>query len=238
MSSGSWWWTGRPGVLQSMGSQSQTRLSDWMELNFPFGRRKSKSIFQVEPCYFLTLFLVFPHTNFHTCKFPRKEPSLRNSLAVQGLGPQARNARGKGSTPGWVTKILHANQNSQNKQKMEERKESRHRIWGLAPEDQRQVPVGGSTRWQRAEGSRGAGTQVTLSPGHHAPQGNQIKPSPCVHRWVSGRGRPPPVSTSVLTAPAHSLQEENTTSSQWTERTFLAGQDYLENYIFLDSFQK
>ena len=31
--SGSWWWTGRPGVLQFMGSQSQTWLSDWTELN-------------------------------------------------------------------------------------------------------------------------------------------------------------------------------------------------------------
>ena len=29
--SGSWRWTGRPGVLQSMGSQSQTRLSDWTD---------------------------------------------------------------------------------------------------------------------------------------------------------------------------------------------------------------
>ena len=29
---GSWWWTGRPGVLQSMGSQSWTWLSDWTEL--------------------------------------------------------------------------------------------------------------------------------------------------------------------------------------------------------------
>ena len=28
----SWWWTGRPGMLQFMGSQSQTRLSDWTEL--------------------------------------------------------------------------------------------------------------------------------------------------------------------------------------------------------------
>ena len=28
----SWWWTGGPGVLQSMGSQSWTRLSDWTEL--------------------------------------------------------------------------------------------------------------------------------------------------------------------------------------------------------------
>ena len=27
----SWWWTGRPGVLQFMGSQSQTQLSNWTE---------------------------------------------------------------------------------------------------------------------------------------------------------------------------------------------------------------
>ena len=30
-SSRSWWWTGKPGVLQSMGSQSQTWLSDWTD---------------------------------------------------------------------------------------------------------------------------------------------------------------------------------------------------------------
>ena len=29
VNSGIWWWTGRPGMLQSMGSQSRTRLSDW-----------------------------------------------------------------------------------------------------------------------------------------------------------------------------------------------------------------
>ena len=28
-----WWWTGKSGVLQFMGSQSWTRLSDWTELN-------------------------------------------------------------------------------------------------------------------------------------------------------------------------------------------------------------
>ena len=32
VNSGNWWWTGRPGVLQSMGSQSWTWLSDWTEL--------------------------------------------------------------------------------------------------------------------------------------------------------------------------------------------------------------
>ena len=30
---GNWWRTGKTGVLQSMGSQSQSRLSDWTELN-------------------------------------------------------------------------------------------------------------------------------------------------------------------------------------------------------------
>ena len=33
-SSRSWWWTGKPGALQSMGSQSRTQLSDWTELNW------------------------------------------------------------------------------------------------------------------------------------------------------------------------------------------------------------
>ena len=36
VNSGSWWWTGRPGVLQSMESQSRTWLSDWPELNLPY----------------------------------------------------------------------------------------------------------------------------------------------------------------------------------------------------------
>ena len=33
-SSGSWWLTGKSGVLQSMGLQSQTQLSNWTELNW------------------------------------------------------------------------------------------------------------------------------------------------------------------------------------------------------------
>ena len=33
VSSGSWWWTGRPGMLQFMGLQSWTWLSNWTELN-------------------------------------------------------------------------------------------------------------------------------------------------------------------------------------------------------------
>ena len=31
---GSWWWTGRPGMLRFMGSQSRTQLSDWTEMTW------------------------------------------------------------------------------------------------------------------------------------------------------------------------------------------------------------
>ena len=34
VNSGNWWWTGKPGMLRSTNSQSQTRLSDWTELNW------------------------------------------------------------------------------------------------------------------------------------------------------------------------------------------------------------
>ena len=40
--SGSWWWTGKPGMLQSMGLQSQTLLSDWSELNWSLRMEQRK----------------------------------------------------------------------------------------------------------------------------------------------------------------------------------------------------
>ena len=42
-SSGCWWWTGKSGMLQSMGSQSWTQLSDWIELNWNILSLKSLS---------------------------------------------------------------------------------------------------------------------------------------------------------------------------------------------------
>ena len=38
--SGSWWWTGKPGVLRLMGPQIRTRLSDWTELFLEDGSQK------------------------------------------------------------------------------------------------------------------------------------------------------------------------------------------------------
>ena len=42
VSSGSWWWTGKPGVLQSMGPQSWTWLSDWTEVIEENNSKKKK----------------------------------------------------------------------------------------------------------------------------------------------------------------------------------------------------
>ena len=43
VNSGSWWWTGRPGLLRFMGSQSRTRLSDWTEGRFLVSNLSSPS---------------------------------------------------------------------------------------------------------------------------------------------------------------------------------------------------
>ena len=45
-SSGSWRWTGRPGVLQSVGLQSRTRLSDWTD----WGGSEQWYWSRAEPC--------------------------------------------------------------------------------------------------------------------------------------------------------------------------------------------
>ena len=61
VSSGSWWWTGKPGVLQSIGSQSQTRLSDWTELNY-FTSLKDQCALRLLPIlkmYFKNMFFWF-----------------------------------------------------------------------------------------------------------------------------------------------------------------------------------
>ena len=44
VNSGSWWCTGRPGVLQFMGSQSRTWLSDWTELNWEHSKYSTNNL--------------------------------------------------------------------------------------------------------------------------------------------------------------------------------------------------
>ena len=49
VNSGSWWWTGRPGVLRFMRLQSRTRLSDWTKLNWE------------QKLFFFFFFLIWNH---------------------------------------------------------------------------------------------------------------------------------------------------------------------------------
>ena len=45
-----WWWTGRPGVLQSMESQGLTWLSDWTELNWKLEQRNTGGAWSILQC--------------------------------------------------------------------------------------------------------------------------------------------------------------------------------------------
>ena len=52
----SWWWTARPGMLQSMGSQSRTRLSNWMNWTW-LARTNTVNLWIVGPLTTLTWLL-------------------------------------------------------------------------------------------------------------------------------------------------------------------------------------
>ena len=72
VNSGSWWWTGRPGALQFMGSQSRTRLSDWTELNWAENRKLYK--------YQLTIECI----NSLACDYKGKSPHWKHTEATCG----------------------------------------------------------------------------------------------------------------------------------------------------------
>ena len=85
-SSRSWWWTGKPGTLQSMGLQIQTWLSNWTELR---SRRKNvTSITSISLIHSvkLTIIKYLPHAIF---------PGGSNGKA------SAYNAGDPGSSLGW-----------------------------------------------------------------------------------------------------------------------------------------
>ena len=51
VNSGSWWWTGRPGVLRFMGSQSQTWLSGWTELNMHLRKSNNQKPWKIKTLF-------------------------------------------------------------------------------------------------------------------------------------------------------------------------------------------
>ena len=76
VNSGSWWWTGKPGMLRSVGSQSWTGLSNWtdwltmiwqLELNYStlpkFTKEKKKSFCCFTVTYQIQLFIAYHSWN-------------------------------------------------------------------------------------------------------------------------------------------------------------------------------
>ena len=101
-SSGRWWWTGKPGVLQSMGLQNQAQLSNWTTMGLVAPRHvgsswiRDRTDWQVScigrqflyhwatreaPHKFYSLFscLCFP-CEFHICGF--NQPGIMRSCSI------------------------------------------------------------------------------------------------------------------------------------------------------------
>ena len=129
VNSGSWWWTGRPGVLRFMGSQRVGH--DWAtELNW----------LETLNCFFSCYYIVFGiiiialirlsyQVNITQCillswlniyvavQLFNIINNAGNSLVVQWLGFHTFTDEGSGLIPGWETKILQALQQGQKKKK-------------------------------------------------------------------------------------------------------------------------
>ena len=108
VNSRSWWWAGRPGVLQSLGSQRVRH--DW-------ATNWTKPM--ADSCWYILLIHVdIWQKTTKSCKaiilqlknFFWKLKILGNSLAIRCLGLCASTAGGPGSIPGQGTKILKAMQ--------------------------------------------------------------------------------------------------------------------------------
>ena len=68
VNSGSWWWTGRPGMLQSMESQSQTWVSNWIELTLLIV--EMKMCLFTSKCRCIKYYLIIPLINFSIILLP------------------------------------------------------------------------------------------------------------------------------------------------------------------------
>ena len=77
--SGSWWWTGKPGMLYAMGSESRTQLRDWTAIGDITKRTLSCIILQRHK---VPLFLKQPLQFRKPVKYPNEERSSKNSTKV------------------------------------------------------------------------------------------------------------------------------------------------------------
>ena len=84
VNSGSWWCTGKPGMLQSMGSQIRTRLRDWAELKHLFMYFLSICISIWRNVYldFLPIFLIDCEVIFGRSSFTSKVHLVNHQIRL------------------------------------------------------------------------------------------------------------------------------------------------------------
>ena len=85
-----WWWTGKPGVLQYMGSQSWIQLSAWMELNWLWEHSFFLFFFSTSYKMFHFLYLNKMLSIFYLCELFfvccfQLEPTLQHEYSKQGI---------------------------------------------------------------------------------------------------------------------------------------------------------
>ena len=99
VSSGSWWWTGSPGVLQSMGSQrvgqdSATELN-WTELNSSYPSMKKVKVKSLSRArLFATPWTVACTKLLRPWDFPGKSTGVGCHFLLQGIFPTQRSNPG------------------------------------------------------------------------------------------------------------------------------------------------
>ena len=144
-SSVSWWWTGKPGMLQSMGlkESDMTKQLNWTELNWKGSKSNSWFLSASIIAYLFSncsdqrptsphLNLEYSHSSlflvnlsFLPCteriwRLSRKVKKVRcgASLAAQWLRLHTSNAGDTCSIPGQTTKILHSTWHGKKKEKV------------------------------------------------------------------------------------------------------------------------
>ena len=88
VNSGSWWWTGRPGVLRFMGSRRELHMTDrlnWTELNYMVFQSTTPCLLQISLLALLKYYVWFTCFSYHVMSILRAESKYYLFLYWQPL---------------------------------------------------------------------------------------------------------------------------------------------------------
>ena len=101
VNSGSWWWAERPGVLQFMGSQSPTRLSDWSDLIWS-NEEMTMTLYELR---LKSMFIKSKHENSSGKSHPRDTPQNAGSVVFMNVKSIKSKESLWSSQEIWQTKV-------------------------------------------------------------------------------------------------------------------------------------